>query len=252
MSEKFARAAAFTDRRCSGPAALSDGLVVRSGPRWKRLLAVETGLWPLKEAINGVVTRYTYIPKRKPVEAYSGNCRDGFGICSSRRYKRRHPHIQEQVMPTGGWRPRTSMSRVRISVRLGVVRPARALRPGERLRRTEACIRHCVTPAHLPDVRTPIPLGAEARQEHRAVMLQHLETIQAIGGLGGRGSPRAQGLTETHLILFYASACDGSTAAGEFLLRPITISRWRIHAAAEQLADVMPTTIRSADPARVQ
>lgn len=32
-------------------------------------LAVETGLWPLKEAINGVVT-HTYIPKRKPVEAY--------------------------------------------------------------------------------------------------------------------------------------------------------------------------------------
>ena len=32
-------------------------------------MAVETGLWPLKEAINGVVT-HTYIPKRKPVEAY--------------------------------------------------------------------------------------------------------------------------------------------------------------------------------------
>jgi len=30
---------------------------------------VETGLWPLKEAINGEVT-HTYIPKRKPVEEY--------------------------------------------------------------------------------------------------------------------------------------------------------------------------------------
>jgi pyruvate ferredoxin oxidoreductase beta subunit len=32
-------------------------------------LAVETGLWPLKEAINGVVT-HTYVPKLKPVEEY--------------------------------------------------------------------------------------------------------------------------------------------------------------------------------------
>jgi pyruvate ferredoxin oxidoreductase beta subunit len=32
-------------------------------------LAVECGLWPLKEAINGSVT-HTYIPKRKPVEEY--------------------------------------------------------------------------------------------------------------------------------------------------------------------------------------
>ncbi len=31
--------------------------------------AVETGLWPLKEAIDGVAT-YAYVPKRKPVEAY--------------------------------------------------------------------------------------------------------------------------------------------------------------------------------------
>jgi pyruvate ferredoxin oxidoreductase beta subunit len=32
-------------------------------------LAVETGLWPLKEALDGVTT-HTYIPKRKPVEEY--------------------------------------------------------------------------------------------------------------------------------------------------------------------------------------
>lgn len=32
-------------------------------------LAVETGLWPLKEAIYGEVT-HTYVPKRKPVEDY--------------------------------------------------------------------------------------------------------------------------------------------------------------------------------------
>jgi len=32
-------------------------------------LAVETGLWPLKEAINGQVV-HTYVPKRRPVEEY--------------------------------------------------------------------------------------------------------------------------------------------------------------------------------------
>ena len=32
-------------------------------------LAVETGLWPLKEAINGEII-HTYVPKRKPVEDY--------------------------------------------------------------------------------------------------------------------------------------------------------------------------------------
>ena len=32
-------------------------------------MAVETGLWPLKEAIYGKVT-HTYVPKRKPVEDY--------------------------------------------------------------------------------------------------------------------------------------------------------------------------------------
>jgi pyruvate ferredoxin oxidoreductase beta subunit len=32
-------------------------------------LAVESGLWPLKEAVNGTVT-HTYVPKRKPVEDY--------------------------------------------------------------------------------------------------------------------------------------------------------------------------------------
>ncbi|MBM4133540.1 MAG: pyruvate synthase [Nitrospira sp.] len=32
-------------------------------------LAVESGLWPLKESVNGTVT-HTYVPKRKPVEEY--------------------------------------------------------------------------------------------------------------------------------------------------------------------------------------
>ena len=60
-----------------------------------------------------------------------------------------------------------------------------------------------VTPVHLPDVRTPVQLDAEARQEHRAVMLQHLETVQAIvAALADEDYRLAQGLTETHLGFF--------------------------------------------------
>ena len=60
-----------------------------------------------------------------------------------------------------------------------------------------------VTPVHLPDVRTPVQLDADARQEHRAVMLQHLETVQAIvAALADEDYRLAQGLTETHLGFF--------------------------------------------------
>jgi pyruvate ferredoxin oxidoreductase beta subunit len=71
LEEKFIRAAKF-----EGPklflalAACPTGWLYDPGetPEVAKL-AVETGLWPLKEAINGEVT-HTYIPKRKPVEAY--------------------------------------------------------------------------------------------------------------------------------------------------------------------------------------
>ena len=71
LTEKFARAAKF-----SGPKlflALSAcptgwGYDPAQTPEVAKL-AVETGLWPLKEAINGEVT-HTYLPKRRPVEDY--------------------------------------------------------------------------------------------------------------------------------------------------------------------------------------
>lgn len=59
-------------------------------------MAVETGLWPLKEAVNGVVT-HTYIPKRKPVEAYlqlQGRFRHLFEPMPQTNAIR---HIQERV-----------------------------------------------------------------------------------------------------------------------------------------------------------
>jgi pyruvate ferredoxin oxidoreductase beta subunit len=71
LAEKFARAAKFT-----GPKLFLAFSACPTGwlfdpartPDVSRL-AVETGIWPLKEAANGNVT-HTYVPKRKPVEEY--------------------------------------------------------------------------------------------------------------------------------------------------------------------------------------
>lgn len=71
LAEKFARAAKFT-----GPKLFLSFAACPTGWHFDPAqtpevakLAVETGLWPLKEAINGAVT-HTYTPKRKPVEEY--------------------------------------------------------------------------------------------------------------------------------------------------------------------------------------
>ena len=98
-----------------------------------------------------------------------------------------------------------------------------------------------VTPVHLPDVRTPIPLEAEARQEHRAVMLQHLETIQAIvAALADEDYRLAQGLTESHLGFFMHRYAMARQEPADFppAYHDLAMAH---HAAAEKLADVMPT-----------
>lgn len=98
-----------------------------------------------------------------------------------------------------------------------------------------------VMPVHLPDVRTPIPLGTEARQEHRAVMLQHLETIQAIvAALAEEDYRLAQGLTESHLGFFMHRHAMARQDPANFppAYHDLAMAH---HAAAEKLADVMPT-----------
>ena len=98
-----------------------------------------------------------------------------------------------------------------------------------------------VSPVHLPDVRTAIPLGADARQEHRAVMLQHLETIQAIvAALADEDYRLAQGLTESHLGFFMHRYAMARQEPADFppAYHDLAIAH---HAAAEKLADVMPT-----------
>lgn len=98
-----------------------------------------------------------------------------------------------------------------------------------------------VTPVHLPDVRTPIPIGTEARQEHRAVMLQHLETVQAIvAALADEDYRLAQGLTETHLGFFMHRHAMARQQPENFppAYHDLAMAH---HEAAEKLADAMPS-----------
>ena len=97
------------------------------------------------------------------------------------------------------------------------------------------------TPVHLPDVRTPIPLGDAARLEHRAVMHQHLETVQAIvAALAEEDYRLAQGLTESHLGFFMHRYAMARQEPADFppAYHDLAMAH---HAAAEKLADVMPT-----------
>lgn len=58
-------------------------------------------------------------------------------------------------------------------------------------------------PYLAPDTRHSLPLSLSAAKEHRAVMLQHLETIQAIvNALVEEDYDLAKGLTEAHLGFF--------------------------------------------------
>ena len=55
----------------------------------------------------------------------------------------------------------------------------------------------------VPDTRRNLPIASEAGKEHRAVMLQHLESVQAIvAALAEEDYERAKGLTEVHQSFF--------------------------------------------------
>ncbi len=55
----------------------------------------------------------------------------------------------------------------------------------------------------IPDTRRHAPIPPQAGKEHRAVMLQHLETVQAIvAALAEEDYERAKGLTEVHQSFF--------------------------------------------------
>jgi hypothetical protein len=89
--------------------------------------------------------------------------------------------------------------------------------------------------------RHPIPLSPSAGKEHRAVMLQHLETIQVIvNALVDEDYELARGLTELHLGFFMHRLAKASEPSENF--PPAYYELAQSHReAAEDLARIMPT-----------
>ena len=91
------------------------------------------------------------------------------------------------------------------------------------------------------DTRVPIPLSPSAGKEHRAVMLQHLETIQVImNALVIEDYELAKGLTESHLGFFMHRQAMASQQPENFppAYHDLAMAH---HAAAEELARTIPT-----------
>ena len=91
------------------------------------------------------------------------------------------------------------------------------------------------------DTRHPIPLSASAGKEHRAVMLQHLETIQVIvNALVEEDYELAKGLTESHLGFFMHRQAMASQQPENFppAYHDLAMAH---HEAAEELARIIPT-----------
>ena len=96
-------------------------------------------------------------------------------------------------------------------------------------------------PLPVPDVRTPIPLSAQAELEHRRVMLQHLESVEAVvAALASEDFDRAQGLTENHLGFFMHRQAMASQLPQRFPPAYHDLATAH-HEAAEELARAMPT-----------
>jgi len=96
-------------------------------------------------------------------------------------------------------------------------------------------------PSLTSDTRNPIPLSSSAGKEHRAVMLQHLETIQAIvNALVAEDYELAQGLTESHLGFFMHRQAMANQQPENFppAYHDLAMAH---HAAAEALARIIPT-----------
>ena len=96
-------------------------------------------------------------------------------------------------------------------------------------------------PYLTPDTRHPIPLSSSDAKEHRAVMLQHLETIQVIvNALVEEDYELARGLTESHLGFFMHRQAMVQQHPDQFppAYHDLAIAH---HEAAEELARIMPT-----------
>jgi hypothetical protein len=91
------------------------------------------------------------------------------------------------------------------------------------------------------DTRQSIPLSSIDAKEHRAVMLQHLETIQVIvNALVMEDYELARGLTESHLGFFVHRQAMAQRQPENFppAYHDLAMAH---HAAAEELARIIPT-----------
>jgi len=111
-------------------------------------------------------------------------------------------------------------------------------------------------PYPTSDTRHPIPLSSPAGTEHRAVMLQHLESIQVIvNALVEEDYELAKGLTESHLGFFMhrhlippaqpqarqdAPLPEAQQQPGQLPPAYVKLAMAH-HAAAEELARIIPT-----------
>ncbi len=96
-------------------------------------------------------------------------------------------------------------------------------------------------PYLTPDTRHPIPLSPSAGKEHRAVMLQHLETIQVIvDALVEEDYELAQGLTDLHLGFFKHRQAMAHQEPDKFPAAYHDLAMAH-HEAAAELARIIPT-----------
>lgn len=96
-------------------------------------------------------------------------------------------------------------------------------------------------PILTSDIRHPIPLSPATGTEHRAVMLQHLESLQVIvNALVEEDYELAKGLTESHLGFFMHRQAMASQQPENFppAYHDLAMAH---HAAAEDLARIIPT-----------
>jgi hypothetical protein len=97
------------------------------------------------------------------------------------------------------------------------------------------------TPNLTPDTRHLLPLSPSDAQAHRAVMLQHLETIQVIvNALVEEDYELARGLTESHLGFFVHRQAMAQQHPEQFppAYHDLAMAH---HEAAEELARIIPS-----------
>jgi len=97
------------------------------------------------------------------------------------------------------------------------------------------------TEATVPDERESVALSPQAAVAHRAVMLQHLESVQQIvAALGREDFETARQITESHLGFFMHREAMQRQQPADFppAYHDLAMAH---HQAAEELAGVMPS-----------